>query len=85
MEIIILLIIFCTSIWVLVDAIKIGVKKGQIKGIADLGPWGWFFACLLIWIIGFPLYLAKRGELKRVSSAQSSEMNGDSIQQLEKL
>ena len=31
MEIIILLIILCTSIWVLVDAKKIGVKKGQIN------------------------------------------------------
>ena len=85
MEIIILLIILCTSIWVLVDAKKIGVKKGQMKGMTDMGPWGWFFACLLIWIIGFPLYLAKRGELKKASSAQPSKMNDDSIKQLEKL
>jgi len=84
-EIIILLVILCTSIWVLVDAKTIAVKKGQMKGMADMGPWGWFFACLLIWIIGFPFYLAKRGELKKVNSAQSSKMNGDSIKQLEKL
>jgi hypothetical protein len=52
---------------VLIDAKKIGVKKGQIKGLADIGPWGWFFVCLLLWIIGFPLYLLKRGELKRIN------------------
>jgi len=85
MENLIWLIIIGTSIWVLVDAKSIGVKKGQIKGLGNMGPWGWFFVCLLLWIVGFPFYLAKRGEFKRVSFAQSSKMNGDSIEQLEKL
>lgn len=56
-----------SSIWVLVDAKTIGVKKGQLKGMADLGPWGWFWVCLLLWIVGFPVYLAKRGELKQIN------------------
>lgn len=79
------LIVIGTSIWVLFDAKSIGVKKGQIEGIANMGPWGWFFVCLLLWIIGFPAYLVKRGEYKRINSSQPSNQSGDSISQLEKL
>jgi len=67
MEALIFIVVLGTSIWVLIDTKIIGVKKGQLKGMADLGPWGWFFVCLLLWIIGFPFYLAKRGELKRIN------------------
>ena len=66
-EQLVLLLVLGTSIWVLIDAKTIGVKKGQIKGMSDLGPWGWFFVCLLLWIVGFPFYLAKRGEYKRIN------------------
>jgi hypothetical protein len=68
------LLIIGTSIWVVFDANSIGVKSGQIKGIGSMGPWGWFFACLLFWIVGFPLYLAKRGEFKRINSATGSTL-----------
>jgi hypothetical protein len=61
------LLVIGTSLWVLFDANSIGVKKGQIKGMGDMGPAGWFIVCLLLWIVGFPLYLAKRGEFKRVN------------------
>jgi len=67
MDTYILLLVAVTSIWVFVDAKKIGVKKGQVKGLADLGPAGWLFACLLLWIVAFPLYIIKRPELKRVN------------------
>lgn len=60
-------IVIATSIWVLVDAKTIGVKKGQIQGMGNLGPLGWFFGCLLLWIVCFPFYLAKRGEFKRLN------------------
>lgn len=60
-------IVIVSSIWVLVDARAIGVQKGQIRGIANMGPVGWFFVCLLLWIVGFPMYLAKRSEYKRVN------------------
>jgi hypothetical protein len=73
MDVIIGLVVLGTSIWVLIDAKAIGVKKGQIKGMGNLGPWAWFFVCLLLWIIGFPFYLAKRGEFKRVNAGQSHE------------
>lgn len=64
----ILLIVIGTSIWVFFDAKKIGVKKGQMKGVCNMGPGGWFIVCLLLWIIGFPMYLIKRSELKRINS-----------------
>lgn len=59
------LIVLGSAIWVLIDAKNIGVKKGLITGMGDIGPWGWFFCCLLLWIVAFPLYLYKRGDLKR--------------------
>ena len=88
---IILLLVVGTSIWVGVDAKTIGVKKGQIEGMGNMGPLGWFFVCLLFWIVGFPFYLAKRGEFKKLAksrrpdSDRSSEVHSDSFSQLEKL
>ena len=63
-----------TSIWVAVDSRRIGVKKGQLGGrFFDRGRWGWFFLCLLIWVVGFPFYLVKRGEyLRRNKQAKAS-------------
>ena len=69
MDSLMFLVVIGTSLWVLVDAKTIGVRKGQIKGAGDMGPWGWFFVCLLLWIVGFPFYLAKRGEYKKVNAA----------------
>ena len=93
MAILILIIVVGTSIWVVVDANAIGVKKGQLKGVADMGPSGWFFVCLLFWIIGFPFYLAKRGELKRINAQTSGgpsavpqgSANTSNLDELEKL
>ena len=92
MEIFILLVIIGTSIWVLFDAKSIGVKKGQIAGMGSMGPWGWFGICLLLWIVGFPFYLAKRGEYKKINSRpiqtperHSPSLGSDAIAQLEKL
>ena len=61
------MIILGTSIWVYFDAKSIGVKKGQLKGLADMGPVGWFFVSLGLWIVGFPAYLATRGKYKRLN------------------
>ena len=38
--------------------------KRDVRGLAGMGPIGWLFAGLLLWIVAFPLYLIKRGELK---------------------
>jgi len=67
MDAIMLLVVIGTSVWVLIDSKKIGVKKGQLKGIANMGPGGWFIVCLLLWIVGFPYYLVKRGEYRRIN------------------
>ncbi len=72
-------IILGTSIWVFFDAKTIGVKKGQIQGIANIGPTGWFFSCLLLWIISFPLYIAKRPEFKRINTNLGQEINNTAI------
>lgn len=70
-----LLVIAVTSIWVLVDAESIGVRKGRIQGLGDMGKWGWFFSCLGIWIFAFPFYLSKRNEFKE--AALRSAARGD--------
>jgi hypothetical protein len=63
------LVIIGTSIWVAIDASNIGARRGLIKGLGNMGPAGWFFCCLLIWIIGFPVYLAKRSEIKAAADS----------------
>ena len=68
---IIVLIVIGTSIWVLIDASNIGARTGLVKGIADAGPFTWFIGCLLLWIVVFPMYLAKRGSIK--TAAQLSQ------------
>ncbi len=70
-DVLILLAIVGTSIWVLFDAKQIGVKKGQMKGgVVDNGPVGWFFGSLLLWIVVFPLYLVKRSEYIAINSGK---------------
>jgi hypothetical protein len=59
-----------SSIWVYFDAKSIGVQKGQIPGITDMGPVGWFFVALLLWIVGFPAWLAMRGKYKKYNEQQ---------------
>ena len=59
--------VVASSIWVLLDARKIGVKKGQLKGMFDMGPGGWCAVCILFWIIGFPAYLINRGKYKEIN------------------
>ena len=48
-------------------AIARAVKKGMVKGLANMGPWGWFFVTLFLWIVGFPAYLAMRGKYKKIN------------------
>ena len=64
-----------TSILVLHDARAIGVRKGQIQGLGDMGPWGWFFTCLFFWIVGFPFYLFKRREYMRINGISFLDEN----------
>jgi hypothetical protein len=59
-ELMVMLVIVGSSLWVLSDAENLGVKKGIVKGVCDMGPGAWFFTCLFLWIVAFPAYLITR-------------------------
>ncbi len=63
-----LLIILGTSVWMAFDAHQIGYDK---KGVKGMGPVGWLFAGLLLWIITFPLYLVSRSKLKEAAAQKN--------------
>lgn len=55
------IIVVASAVWVLVDASNLGVRRGCLGGgMFDMGKAGWFFATLLLWVVGFPAYLATR-------------------------
>lgn len=88
MDVLFLLVVLGSSVWVLIDAKRIGVRKGLVDGIANIGPWGWFFGCILLWIVVFPLYLIKRDTLKKAAASGTTKGvsgTGDKLAQLEKL
>ena len=60
-----------TSLWVLDDARRIGVRKGQMSGLLDMGPSGWFVGCLFLWPAVLPAYLALRGKYRYINGRQS--------------
>ena len=51
-----------SSLWVAYDSSRLGLRRYK-SGIA-YGPVVLFFACLLLWIVGFPWYLAMRHKIK---------------------
>ena len=53
-----------SAIWMAIDASQLGYDKRDVRGLAAMGPAGWFICGLLFWIIALPVYLAKRPELK---------------------
>jgi hypothetical protein len=56
--------VLASSLWVLVDSIRLGAKRGALGGgFLDMGPVAWFFACLLLWIVAMPCYLVTRRRL----------------------
>ena len=65
MTAVILIVVIGTSIWVGIDAANIGAGK------VGTGPVGWCLFCLLLWIIGFPVYLAKRSGIKAAVAASN--------------
>jgi uncharacterized membrane protein len=86
----VLTVVIGTSLWVLIDSRSCGVRKGVIKGFFDMGRAGWFFCCLLLWIVAFPAYLVKRDEYrqalaKRGSGADNGPQTTDVLSQISKL
>ena len=61
------IVVIVSSLWVLSDARAIGIRKGQVRGLGNLSPAGWFIACLLLWIPAFPYYLYKRRQFQRIN------------------
>ena len=63
-------IVVASAVWVFFDARQIGVRKGLVPGQWwDADPTTWTVGTLLLWILFFPMYLAKRETLKeRVKS-----------------
>ncbi|MBP7287001.1 MAG: SHOCT domain-containing protein [Nannocystaceae bacterium] len=58
------LIVLASAAWMAVDAAQLGYDKRDVRGLAAMSPAGWFICGLLLWIVAFPLYLVKRGELR---------------------
>ena len=65
------IIVIGSAAWVYVDAKMIGVRKGLISGMFNIGAGSWWAATLLLWIVVFPAYLIKRGALKAAVAAQA--------------
>ncbi len=55
MFILALLIVASTSVWVVIDASNLGVRRGDFPNdsIANSNPISWFFGCLLLWALQF--------------------------------
>lgn len=64
MATVIYLTMLASVIWVAIDASRLGFDKRDLTGVAAMGPVGWTLCVLLIWIVGFPMYLVKRPYLK---------------------
>jgi hypothetical protein len=54
---VVVLFVLATSIWVLIDA---GQRDFSQNSFAK-SPLIWFFGCLFLWIVVFPIYLIHRG------------------------
>ena len=81
-------VVFGSSFWVLIDSRKIGIQKGTSNGFFNMGPTGWFLACLLFWIAAFPFYLVKRHEHMRALAEKeqaASAQDTDFVSQLDAL
>lgn len=64
-----IVIIIMSSIWVAFDAHNLHVKKGHTTGLLDIGVAGWFFSCLFLWLLAFPVYLANRKKLRFINAS----------------
>jgi hypothetical protein len=79
---IIFLVVVGSGIWVLIDSSRLGAKRGALGGgFLDMGPVGWFLVTLLLWIVGFPCYLAVRPRLvtRRRALAQYGHLLSPSV------
>jgi len=70
--------VFALTIWVAIDASKLGARRGRLGGgLLDMGPVGWFFSCFLFWLIAFPCYLVARPRLLRANQADAMRLHAE--------
>jgi len=77
LNVVIVAIIVGTAIWVYLDATK--NKIGKVKeagGMFNMSAGAWSVVTLLLWIIGFPAYLIKRGALIERAKENPIEVKG---------
>ena len=72
---VLVIVIAISSVWVATDVAKLrgSGPNGAGKSVTDMGPVGWFFACLLLWFIAFPLYLASRHNFAKEAEAAGNK------------
>lgn len=64
--VLLLLVVLASDAWVFRDAASRAEQGRPV--VAVLGPWelatppAWMLACLLLWVVFFPLYLRARAE-----------------------
>ena len=69
----IFVMVLATSIWVAVDASNLGAPRDRNLGVAGSSPLAWGLACIVMWIVFFPLYLAKRTKIRAAGLAHRHE------------
>ncbi|HUJ67033.1 MAG TPA: hypothetical protein VLX59_15930 [Acidimicrobiales bacterium] len=72
MTAVVFLAFLVSDIWVAIDAKNLGAKRGTLGGFLDMGPVGWFFACLFLWIVAFPCYIVTRPKLVAAKTARDA-------------
>ncbi len=60
-----------SALWVAMDSSKVQLKR--YKSGISYGPVVLFFACALLWIVGFPWYLAMRYRIKEGTAILKDE------------
>lgn len=61
------LFVIGSTVWVGVDASRLGVRRGRLPGSAfDMSVTSWVICCLFLWIIAFPCYLVARGRYQQL-------------------
>jgi hypothetical protein len=65
--ILVLLAVLATDLWVYADAkahYERGIPVVFSTGFFEMDtPAAWFFGCLLLWIVFFPLYIGRRNQV----------------------
>lgn len=64
---------FASTLWMFFESRSFGYRKADLKGLAAMGPWGWLFAGLFLWVVAFPLYLASRSKLRAAGELASKQ------------